>query len=58
MTHSYATLAVSRAAFEEIAKKLKAAGYTDQFEYNRHDDNTDLPVLIDMHGIALELEGA
>jgi hypothetical protein len=43
-THTYATLGVSQAAYDEIAEKLRAAEYHHAF---------DGP-LIDMHGIALE----
>lgn len=46
MTHTYAVLPVSRAAYEEIWKLLKDAGYGEQF----HGD------LIDMHGIALQIK--
>lgn len=42
-THTYATLEVSRATYEEIQAKLIAAGYRVQ-----GDDGA-----IDMHGIAL-----
>jgi hypothetical protein len=52
-TYTYATLAVSPAAFEEIRAKLQAAGYADQFQFSKHQDT---PYLIDMHGIALTLE--
>lgn len=44
MTHTYAILEVSRATFEEIAQKLKAAGYDEAF--------IEIDV-IDMHGIAV-----
>jgi hypothetical protein len=50
MTHTYAILAVSKAAFEEIRDKLLDAGYAGQV----HDDG-DAPV-IDMHGIGLRAE--
>lgn len=46
MSHTYAILVVSRAAFAEIAEKLRAAGYDHAF----HDD------LIDMHGLAVRAE--
>jgi hypothetical protein len=52
-SRTYATLAVSQTAFEEIRDKLKEAGYSDQFEFHKHED---APYLIDMHGIALTLE--
>lgn len=45
MSHTYATLEVSADAYDEIRKKLEAAGYRHAF----HEDG-----LIDMHGIALE----
>lgn len=44
-THTYAELDVSKAAFDEIATKLRNAGYDDVFL-----DGGDT---IDMHGIAL-----
>lgn len=44
MTHTYAELEISRAAWDEIAQKLRAAGYDHAFV----DENT-----IDMHGIGL-----
>lgn len=43
MTHTYATLDVSKAVFDEIAAKLRAAGYDHSFDGN----------VIDMHGIGL-----
>lgn len=46
-THSYAILEVSPAAYDEIRRKLEAAGYADQF----HSD--DGQEVIDMHGIAI-----
>ena len=48
MTHTYATLEISRAAYDEIAQKLRDAGYDHVF-----DGKT-----IDMHGIGLEPEPA
>lgn len=48
-THTYATLEVSKAAYDEIRKKLEDAGYQHAF----HEDG-----LIDMHGIALTPEPA
>ena len=54
-THTYVTLGVSRAVFEEIRDKLKDAEYGHAFEFHKHDD--DEPYLIDMHGLALVLEG-
>lgn len=48
VTHTYAILELSPAAYSEIREKLAAAGYSDQFQ----DD------LIDMHGIAVTAESA
>ncbi len=45
-THTFATLEVSQAVFDEIEKKLRDAGYDYVFTEG----------LIDMHGIALERE--
>ncbi len=47
-THTYAVLPVSKAAFDEIKGKLEAAGYQHVFDNNG--------AIIDMHGIALEVE--
>ena len=46
-THSYVILELSQAAFDEISKKLRAAGYDQAF----HTDQGR--VVIDMHGIAV-----
>lgn len=46
-THTYAELEVSAAAYDEIAGKLRAAGYDHAF----HDGT------IDMHGIGLTRAG-
>lgn len=46
-THTYALLPVSKAVFEEIAQKLRAAGYDHAFGQDGEN-----PV-IDMHGTAL-----
>lgn len=48
VTHTYAVLKVSPAAYAEIREKLEAAGYADQF----HED--PFGPLIDMHGIAIQ----
>jgi hypothetical protein len=49
-THTYAELELSPAAYDEIAEKLKAAGYDHSFmvgeDVNGHDT-------IDMHGIGV-----
>lgn len=47
-THTYALLEVSPAAYEEISKALRAAGYDHAF----HEDD-DRGTVVDMHGIAL-----
>jgi hypothetical protein len=46
-THTYALLPVSKQTFDEIARKLRDAGYDHAF-----DDG-----VIDMHGIGLEQGG-
>lgn len=48
-TYTYALLPLSRAAYDEIAAKLRAAGYDQAF----HEDD-----IIDMHGIAVQPEGS
>lgn len=48
MTYTYVTLGISRAAYDEIAGKLKAAKYNHLFKGET----------IDMHGIALEPQGS
>lgn len=50
VTHTYVILELSSAAYQEIRKKLEAAGYSDQF----HED--DGREVIDMHGIAVAEE--
>jgi hypothetical protein len=47
MTYTYAILEVTRKTYDEIYKKLKAAGCSDQID----GDGT-----LDMHGIALAEE--
>lgn len=47
-THTFVTLAISQAAYEEIKQKLLAAGYNHSFVYNFNDEET-----IDMQGIGL-----
>jgi hypothetical protein len=44
VTHTYAVLEISSAAYEEIKEKLKAAGYQHAFQSSGE---------IDMHGIAV-----
>ena len=48
MSHAYAILEISRGALNEIAAKMRAAGYEHAF----HDEG-DHGVVIDMHGIAV-----
>lgn len=48
MTYTYALLQVSDSAYDEIAAKLRAAGYHQAFHVEPGE-----PVRIDMHGIAL-----
>jgi hypothetical protein len=52
MTHTYATLEVSRAAYDEIASKLREAGYDHVFI----PDRIGAAPTIDMHGIGLVVE--
>lgn len=49
MTHTYAELEVSQATYDEIFRKLNAAGY--QHAFMRERDQRD--PTIDMHGIGL-----
>jgi hypothetical protein len=50
MSHTYAVLELSPAAYDEIARKLKEAGYDQAFDvYNMRGGE---PV-IDMHGIGV-----
>jgi len=55
MTHTYATMAVSPEVYNEVKMKLEAAGYQDQIHEQRGPGEQPL---LDMHGIALEHEGA
>lgn len=48
-THTFATLEVSKATYDEIAAKLKAAGYDHAFVKATGKDGE----VIDMHGIGL-----
>jgi hypothetical protein len=50
-TYTYAELAVSQATYDEIAQKLRAAGYDQAF--HTYDNRT----IIDMHGIGLVPDG-
>lgn len=49
-TRTYAILEVSKEAYDEITKRLQAAGYTHAFQ------QTDSGTVIDMDGIALQQE--
>ena len=49
MSHTYAVLEISRAAFDEIKRKIKEAG-VQEYDHAFHGD------LIDMNGIALKSE--
>jgi hypothetical protein len=51
-TYTYVTLDLSPVAYNEIATKLRAAGYDQAFQ-----DDSDGRWIIDMHGIAVALEG-
>ena len=46
MSHTYATLPVSKSAYNEIMAKMEDAGYEENIEEG----------VIDMHGIALVVE--
>jgi hypothetical protein len=47
-TYTYAVLEISQAAYDDIAAKLKAAGYDHAFH-----ENDQHGTVIDMHGIAV-----
>lgn len=49
----YVKLGISQAAFQEIRNLLEAAGYSHTFEF----DKTGEVALIDMNGLALQVEG-
>ena len=51
MAHTYVLLEVSKECYEEVETKLKEAGYGHAF-FEEEDG-----VVIDMHGIALQVEG-
>jgi ribA/ribD-fused uncharacterized protein len=59
MTHTFVTLDVSRRTFEEIAEKLKAAGYEHAF-IGEADSSRKMflsqGLTIDMHGLGIVLE--
>ena len=50
-TYTYAILDVSQEVYDEIADRLRAAGYRDCF-HDKHDGRT----VINMHGIAIRAE--
>jgi len=49
MTRTYVELEVSEAAYDEIAEKLRNAGYGHVFDKDNKGN-----IVIDMHGIALK----
>lgn len=49
-THTYVVLELSEAAYDEIRRKLEAAGYHHAFHPNAH---APASPLIDMHGLAV-----
>ncbi len=51
MSHTYALLEISEAAFAEIRAKLTAAGYS--FQIQIAGDASGEREVIDMHGLAL-----
>lgn len=51
-TYTYAILEVSKAAYEEIKKKLEDAGY----HHALHTHEGEPTPVIDMHGIGLKQE--
>lgn len=54
MTYTYAILTVSRATFDEIRAKVEAVG---DYPYAVHmGPDGKNPVIIDMHGLALQVE--
>jgi hypothetical protein len=52
MTHTYATLEVTRSTFHEIERRLAKVNYQHAFQLDKNDE----VILIDMHGIALTME--
>ena len=50
MSHTYVILPLSQTAWDEIADKLCAAGYSHAFHQEKDG------VVIDMHGIAVQAE--
>lgn len=51
MTHTYATMEVSQATFDEVKKKLEEADYHHAIMYDLREG-----IILDMRGIALILE--
>lgn len=49
MSHTYAVLQISRAAFDEIRSKFKDAGYEHAF-----DDAAEGGPVVNMHGVAVQ----
>ena len=52
MTYTYVLMEISKSAYNEIAGKLRSAGYNQAFHLS--DSRGD--VVLDMHGIALAVE--
>lgn len=50
MTHTYVVLELSQPAYQEIADKLKAAGYEHAFSFGKDYQGR---AVIDMQGIAV-----
>lgn len=53
MSHTYALLPISAAAYAEIRAKLVEAGYAHAFNIDR-----DVGECIDMHGIAVHIDAS
>lgn len=59
MTYTFVELEISSAAYDEIAAKLRAAGYDHVFHAARTEiegAQAERAPMIDMHGIALTRE--
>lgn len=53
MSYTYVIMNVSSATYEEIARKMREAGYAHAFHYERGES-----AVIDMHGIAVRDDGS
>lgn len=56
-THTFAVLEVSKETYEEIATKLRDAGYGHAFQ-GLVEENGRIYEDVDMHGIAIRQEGS